>query len=102
MKAVRVKYTVKPEYVETNKANIRKVMDALKSNPIEGMQYASFTLDDGETFVHINMAEDQATLDKLQEVEAFNEFRTQLKASGPVSPPQSENLNLVAAGFELS
>ncbi len=102
MKAVRVKYTVKPEYVETNKANIRKVMDALKSNPIAGMQYASFTLDDGNTFIHINMAEDQATLDKLQGVEAFNEFRTQLKASSPISPPQSENLNLVAAGFELS
>ncbi len=102
MKAVRVQYTVKPEYVETNKSNIKKVMATLRSNPIPGMQYASFILDDGQTFVHINMAEDQETLDKLQQVEEFNEFRTQLKASGPVSPPQSENLNLVAAGFELS
>ncbi len=102
MKAVRVQYTVRSEYVETNKANIKKVMDVLKANPIRGMQYASFTLDDGQTFVHINMAEDQETLDKLQEVEEFNDFRSQLKASGPVSPPQSENLNLVAAGFELS
>lgn len=102
MKAVRVQYTVKPEYVDTNKTNIQKVMDHLKTNPIEGMQYASFVLDDGQTFVHINMAKDQATMDKLQEVDVFNDFRMQLKASGPISPPQSENLNLVAAGFELS
>ena len=102
MKAVRVQYTVKPEYVETNKANIERVMNTLRSNPIPGMQYASFLLDDGQTFVHINMAQDQETMDKLQQVAEFNEFRAQLKASGPVAPPQSENLNLVAAGFELS
>lgn len=102
MKAVRVKYTVKPEYVETNKENIRKVMEVLKRNPIKKMQYASFLLDDGQTFIHINMAEDQATLDKLQELEEFGQFRMALKASEPISPPQSENLNLVAAGFELS
>ena len=101
MKAVKVQYTVRPEYVDTNKANIAKVMDALKANPIDGMQYASFLLDDGQTFVHINMAEDQETLGKLQDVTEFNEFRTALKASGPVAPPQSENLNLVAAGFDL-
>ena len=95
-------YTVKPEYVAQNKANIQKVMDALKSNPIAGMQYASFTLDDGQTFVHINMANDQETMDRLQEVEVFNEFRMALKASGPLSPPKSENLNLVGAGFELN
>ena len=31
MRAVKVEYTVKPEYVETNKANIQKVMDELRS-----------------------------------------------------------------------
>jgi len=101
MKAVKVQYTVKPEYVEQNKANIRKVMDELHSNPIAGMQYASFTLDDGYTFVHINMANNQETMDKLQEVEVFNEFRKALKASGPLSPPKSEILDLVGADFEL-
>ena len=49
MKAVKVTYTVKPEYVDQNKANIRKVMEAIRSNPIPGMRYASFTLDDGRT-----------------------------------------------------
>ena len=101
MKAVRVQYTVRPEFVDQNKANIRKVMDALNANPIEGMQYASFTLDDGTTFVHINMARDEATMSKLSELAEFKEFRQALKASEPLSPPQSETLNLVGAGFEL-
>ena len=101
MKAVKVQYKVKPEYVDQNKANIRKVMKAIRSNPILGMQYASFTLDDGLTFVHINMAKDQETMSKLGEVKEFEEFRMALKASEPVSPPQSENLSLVDAGFDI-
>lgn len=101
MKAVKVQYTVKPEYVEQNKANIQKVMEALKANPIDGMHYASFTLDDGQTFVHLNLAKDGETMSKLQEVQEFNEFRKALKASGPISPPKQEPLNLVAAGFDI-
>ena len=101
MNAVKVQYTVKPEFVEQNKANIRKVMDAIRANPIPGMQYSSFILDDGQTFVHINMAVNQETLDKIGEVGEFGEFRTALQASGPLSPPASENLSLVSAGFEL-
>ena len=101
MKAVKVTYTVKAEYAAQNKANIQKVMRALTANPIAGMQYSSFILNDGQTFVHINMAKDQQTMSKLNDVPEFTEFRTALKASGPVSPPQSEDLNLVGAAFKL-
>jgi len=102
MKAVKVQYTVKPEYVEHNKANIRKVMEVLKNNPIPGMQYSSYTTeDDPNTFVHINMAKDGETMSKLSELPEFTTFRTELKASEPVSAPKSTNLNLVGAAFEL-
>ena len=65
MKAVKVTYTVQPEYAEQNKNNIQRVMSALRANPIPGMQYSTFILDDGQTFVHINMSKDQETLSKL-------------------------------------
>ncbi|MCP4457572.1 MAG: hypothetical protein GY816_06035 [Cytophagales bacterium] len=100
MKAVEEQYTVKPEYVEKQSQH-QKGDGHTSGIPNSGMHYASFTLDDGETFVHINMATDDETMGKLQEVEEFNLFRTALKASEPVSPPKSESLNLVAAGFEL-
>ena len=101
MKAVKVQYTVKPEYVQQNKANIARVMKAIKAQPIDGLLYSSYTLDDGQSFVHINIARDAETFAKLSEVPEFNEFRKALKESEPVSPPVSENLNLVAAGFDL-
>ena len=101
MKAVKVQYTVKPEFVDQNMANIRNVMEALRSRPITGMWYASFTLDDEQTFVHISMAKDQDTMDELDELKEFGEFREALMASGFISPPASENLNLVDAGFDV-
>ena len=101
MKAVKVQYTVQPEYVEQNKANIQKVMDHLKANPVDGMYYSSHLLDDGQTFVHINIARNEEAMGGLSKVEAFNEFRMALKASNPVSPPKQENLNVVGAGFNV-
>ena len=101
MKAVKVQYKVRPEYAEQNKANIQKVMDRLKVDPIDGMLYSSYTLDDGQTFVHINIARDEQTLSALSKVQEFNDFRMALKASGPLEPPVSTQLNPVAAGFTL-
>lgn len=102
MKAVKVQYTVQPEYVEENKKNIQKVMDALKADPIDGMQYSSYTDgDDPNTFVHINMAKDAETMSRLNDVKEFTEFRMALKASQPVSPPKQTSLDLVSAGFDI-
>ena len=102
MKAVKVQYTVRPEYVEQNKVNVRKVMDALKANPIVGMQYSTYTdASDPNTFIHINMCVDQETMSKLTELEEFKAFRNALQQSGPVSPPKQTKLNLVGAGFDL-
>ncbi len=101
MKVVKVQYTVQPGFVEQNKANIRRVMDALKVTPIPGMRYASFTLGDGQTFVHLNMAKDEDTLGRLNDVREFKEFQAALKASAPASPTNVETLDLVAAAFDL-
>ncbi len=101
MKIVKVQYTVKPEYVEQNKTNIQKVMDDLKAKPIEGMKYSSYLLEDGVSFMHLNIGKDTETLSKLNQIESFNEFRKQLKASEPISPPKVEKLSLVGAGFDL-
>ena len=89
MKTVRVQYTVQQASVEQKKKNIQAVMDALKENPIEGMYYSSYQLADGNSFMHVNMAKDDETMSKLNDVEAFTSFRTQLKASKPTSPPNA-------------
>ena len=101
MKAVQVTYTVKPEFVETNKANIRKVMDAIKASPISGMYYSSSVKEDGVTFVHTNIAKNDETMSKLNDVQEFTDFRMALKASEPVAPPQQTKLTPVGACWEL-
>ena len=50
MNAVKVQYTVKKEYVETNKANIRRVMSDLNEIDDPGIKYSAFLLDDGKSF----------------------------------------------------
>ena len=55
MNAVKVQYTVKEGYVETNKANIRQVMADLREIDPPDIQYSAFLLDDGQTFVHFVM-----------------------------------------------
>ena len=101
MKAVKVQYTVRPEYVSTNKEHIRQVMEAIKRNPIDGMLYSAFTIDEGNTFVHFNIARDNETLSKINDLEEFRAFRKGLKESEPLVPPKATSLNPVAAGFEV-
>ena len=76
-------------------------MNKLKESPIEGMLYSSFTLEDGQTFIHINMARDGETMNKLNEILEFKEFRKALKESEPIKSPEATPLELVDAGFEL-
>lgn len=102
MKAVKVAYVVRLEYIEENKKNIQKVMNALRANPIDGMQYSTYTDNDNpNTFIHINMAKDEETMSKLNEVEEFTNFRMALKKSKPLSPPKQTTLKFVGAGFDI-
>lgn len=101
MKGAKVEYTVQPEFAEQNAQNIRRVMEALRANPVEGMRYMAFTKDDGHSFVHINVARDAETLLKVAELQEFKDFQAALKASKPVAPPSPTSLDLVGAGFDL-
>ncbi|MGB5818090.1 MAG: hypothetical protein WBG90_01305 [Saonia sp.] len=102
MKAIKVQYTVKPEYTEENKKNIQRVMDVLKAKPIEGMQYSSFTDEESpNTFIHINMAKDDEIMGKLNGLQEFKDFQQALKASQPLSPPKATKLKMVGFGFDM-
>ena len=76
-------------------------MDALKANPVEGMYYSTYQLPDGVSFMHLNVANNAETMAKLNDVEAFTNFRMQLKASQPVQPPKGEDLALVGASWGM-
>ena len=101
MRAIKVEYTVKPEYVETNKANIQKVMDELRALGNVGILYSSYVKEDGCSFVHFSIHRDSEEPNLLTSLPAFKAFSAQLKAEGLVTPPQSVKLNMVAKSFDL-
>jgi quinol monooxygenase YgiN len=101
MKSVKVQYTVKSDYADTNKKNVAKVMADLRELAEPGIKYSTFVLDDGKTFVHIGMYSDQEALDVVNNLPSFQSFREQLKASRPEAPPKGDNLTLVDSSYEI-
>ena len=100
MKVIRVQYTVKPDYTDTNKANIRQVMSDLRNMGNPDVKYAAYLGEDGQTFTHLVMFRDEDTPNPMSDMPSFQKFQAELKASEPVSPPASERLDLVGAGFD--
>jgi len=72
MKRVMVRYKVTPEAVAENEELVRAVYAELQQTQPAGMRYATFQLDDGVSFVHVNFS-DGASLNELASFKAFQE-----------------------------
>ncbi len=101
MNAVKVQYTVKESYVETNKANIQRVMADLKEINSSDIKYSAFLLDDGKSFVHFAMRVDDDAQKIISELPSFKEFQRQLRESEPEAAPQAENLTIVGSSWDI-
>jgi len=101
MEAVRVRYTVKPEYVDHNKENIRKVMEEVRSLNPEGLKYSTFQLEDKVTFIHMAMFDDNDSRKILGSLKSFQKFQKELKESELISPPQPIDLHLVGSSYDI-
>ena len=101
MKAVKVQYTVREDYVETNKQNIERVMADLRASNHPGIKYSSFLLEDGKTFVHFGMYADEQAMAVVSNLDSFQNFRQQLQQSRPELPPQADDLSLVASAYDI-
>ena len=71
MKAVKVQYTVKEEYAETNKKNIGQVMSDLRKLNNPGIKYSSYVLNDGKTFVHLGIYSDEEAMSVATDLDSF-------------------------------
>ena len=100
MQAIRVQYTVREDFAETNAANIRAVMDELRESGAEGIQYTAFRIGDGNTFVHIVVMASEAQADIVPGLAAFGRFRAALR-DGAVTPPTNEAWTVVGTSYAL-
>lgn len=101
MKTVRVQYKVKPEFADTNKANISQVMTDLRTMKDDGIKYSTFIFDDGQTFMHFAMFRNEDGQKKLNDLESFKKFGAELKASVPLEPPKPDVLGLVDSCYDI-
>jgi hypothetical protein len=77
MKRVMVRYRVKPEQVARNEQLVRAVYAELAERDPEGFRYATFKLDDGVTFVHLAVADDDSPFPAS--LPQFAEFQREIR-----------------------
>jgi len=73
MRQVMVRYRVKPDRVAENEELVRAVYEELGRVRPDGIQYATFKLDDGVSFVHIARTTGEGN--PLTGLDAFQAFQ---------------------------
>ena len=74
MKAIVVRYQVKPDRAAENQQLIEAVFADLDEREPEGFTYKVFRLEDGVSFLHVVIEHDVDEPDSLQAVPAFQAF----------------------------
>jgi hypothetical protein len=77
MKRVMVRYRVKADQVARNEELVRAVYAELADRNPEGFRYTTVKLDDGVSFVHFAIAEDDSPLPAS--LPAFAEFQREIR-----------------------
>jgi hypothetical protein len=101
MIAVRVHYTVRPEYTPTNQANIQAVIAELQALANPDIRYAAYLAAGWPDFSHVAMFATPEARGVLGQTDSFKKFQSELKASGLVSPPDAQPLEMVGASWEV-
>lgn len=99
MKAVKVEYQVKDEFIEQNKRNIEAVIEELKSRGDVGVKYFANIKEDGKTFVHINIMRDDVDSSVMSEMDSFKKFQKELGENVTVKP-EVMPLKNIASSFD--
>jgi len=81
-----VRYTTKPECAQENERLIRDVFAELAADQPDGLRYAAFRLDEGLTFMHVAVLDDQEN--PLTASAAFGKFQAGIRdrcTDGPLA-----------------
>jgi len=99
MISVKVSYTVKPEFVAQNKQNISIFLADFKKIITNNFLYNVYLQEDGITFLHISMYENEETQDEILNVASFKDFQEQRDQSGLVDLPKIEKITLIGSSL---
>lgn len=100
MKAIRVQYTVKEDFVEKNKENIAAVMKELRETGNDAVKYMSFRHEDGKTFMHLVIYKDSSAESLPSSLDSFKVFQAELKENLEI-PPKAEHFEVNNSSFDI-
>ena len=93
-----IRYKVRPDRADENESLVKAVYEELGKGRPEGLHYATFSLPDGVSFMHIVFETDQPGR-ILGEVAAFKTFVAEIE-SRCEEPPVATELSVVGSyGF---
>lgn len=92
---VIVSYTVKPEFVPANKANIQKFLEDFKNLDQSTFEYKVFVKEDGVTFLHYSNYINEEVQHEVLNVPSFKEFQRLRDESGLNSSHKVEFLQSI-------
>jgi hypothetical protein len=96
IKRVLVTYKVKADRVQENEELVRAVYEELHHNKDPDAHYATFKLDDGQTFVHMAAFASEDKQPILTESNSFKAFQKNLGDRCEV-PPNPQNLTEIGS-----
>lgn len=99
-KSFVIRYQMRPDTTEENKALIERVFTELAEKQPEGVRYAAFRLEDGITFVHVGTVPDEDN--PLVELPAFQEFAKAFGDRTATEPDRASGEIIGAYGLDLT
>ena len=82
MISVKVTYTLKPEFVAKNKANIKIFLDDFNTLNHLDFKYEVFLCEDGITFLHLSSYRNEEIQNQILDVPSFKNFQKERDDSG--------------------
>jgi quinol monooxygenase YgiN len=79
---VIVTYTVRPEFVSDNKANVQKFLDDFKQLDKSAFEYKVYVKEDGVTFLHYSNYINEEVQHEVLNTPSFKEFQRLRDESG--------------------
>lgn len=101
MKIVKVTYTVRPEFSETNQQNVKTFIEDIRKLNNPAIKYYSFLGADGKTFTHLALYDNEDAQKKFLVLPSFKDFQKKRDASNLEKPEAIEMLELVLSSNDI-
>jgi hypothetical protein len=101
MISVKVSYTVKPEFVNQNRSNISAFLTDFKKLSHLSFLYNVYLQEDGLTFLHIAMYENEEVQNEILNVPSFLQFQKERDESGLNNSQTIETLKLIGSSLGM-